>query len=440
MNSRTKRGYFMLHDRYGLELSTTSTTARDAYIKAVDAVLSATDDAEPYLRTAIEVDPSFALSHAVYARVHQLSGRMAEAKLSGEKAVQLATNATDRERQHANIFQLLTSGQGPKGLELIKSHIRQYQRDAFALAPACSVFGLIGFSGRLGREDEQVALLEPLQASYGDDWWFLTVYGFALVEVGEWKRGRDMVEKAIEQRPRSAHTVHVLAHALYEAGEDKLLADYLENWLPGYSSDCLLNCHVWWHLCLAKLMIGEHNSVFEIYDQHCAPTITNSPSINVFTDGASLLWRSELAGIERSKERWNALLDFRISNFPKPMVFVDAHGALPSIALGNNTDLDAWNEAVKEAGENGKLPAGTVPADLARAFSAHAKGDWNSVISILEPMSNDVVRIGGSRAQRDLVQNTLLSAFVQDGRPEAARSFLNAQPDRAQTVPILGFN
>ena len=33
-----------------------------------------------------------------------------------------------------------------------------------------------------------------------------------------------------------------------------------------------------------------------------------------------------------------------------------------------------------------------------------------------------------------------LSAFIKDGRPDAARSFLNAQSDRAQTVPISGLN
>jgi hypothetical protein len=430
----------MLKDRYGLDLSTNSSVARDLYIEAVDAVLSATGDAEALLKKGIEADPEFALNHAVYARVHQLSGRMAEAKAAGEKGVALAQKATDREKQHAQIFQLLTSGQGPKGLKLIQSHVQQHQLDAFALAPACSVFGLIGFSGRIDREEEQVSLLKPLEKVYGDDWWFLTVYGFALVEIGEWKRGRDMVERALEQRPRSAHTAHVRAHALYEAGEDHALANYLQEWLPDYSSDCPLSCHVWWHLCLAKLMIGEHDSVFKIYDQHCAPSKTNSPSINVFTDGASLLWRSELAGIDRSRDRWEALLEFRNSSFPKPMVFVDAHGALPAIALGNKTDLDEWHSQVLEAGENGKLPAGHVPADLAKAFAAHAKGDWSSVISILEPMSNEVVRIGGSRAQRDLVQNTLLSAFVQDGRPEAARNFLNMQNDRAQTVPISGLN
>ena len=47
------------------------------------------------------------------------------------------------------------------------------------------------------------------------------------------------------------------------------------------------------------------------------------------TDGAALLWRAELAGIERPTERWNALCEWFESTFPKPMVFVDAHGGLP---------------------------------------------------------------------------------------------------------------
>ena len=79
----------MLHDRYGLELSTNSSIARDAYVNAVDAVLSATGDAERLLQTSIEADPEFALNYAVLARVQQLSGRMPEAKASGEKAVEL---------------------------------------------------------------------------------------------------------------------------------------------------------------------------------------------------------------------------------------------------------------------------------------------------------------------------------------------------------------
>ena len=80
----------MLHDRYGLELSTNSSIARDAYVDAVDAVLSATGDAERLLQKGIEADPEFALNYAVLARVQQLSGRMTEAKAKHRPAIRPA--------------------------------------------------------------------------------------------------------------------------------------------------------------------------------------------------------------------------------------------------------------------------------------------------------------------------------------------------------------
>ena len=52
----------MLKDRYGLELSTSSSVARDAYVEAVDAVLSATGDAEKmkyYIQEAIQIGREF---------------------------------------------------------------------------------------------------------------------------------------------------------------------------------------------------------------------------------------------------------------------------------------------------------------------------------------------------------------------------------------------
>jgi len=62
------------------------------------------------------------------------------------------------------------------------------------------------------------------------------------------------------------------------------------------------------------------------------------------------------------------------------------------------------------------------------------------VIITLEPITDEVIRIGGSRAQRDLIQNTYLSALINDGRIEAARSFLDTQHDRQPTVPLHNFN
>ena len=121
-------------------------------------------------------------------------------------------------------------------------------------------------------------------------------------------------------------------------------------------------------------------------------------------------------------------------------MFTDAHGALPSIALKDETDLKIWKACLSEACQLGKLPAEEIATKITLAFEAFEKREWSNVISILEPILPQVVRIGGSRAQRDLIQNTLISAYIKDARPQKARKLLDKHTERAQTVPVAGFN
>ena len=130
----------VLKDRHDLQISTSSETARQAYVEAVDAILSATGNVESALDKCINADPNFALAYSAKARILQLKGKMPDAKQSAEKAVELAANATDRERQHTQIFQLLTSGQEPAGLELIRKHVNEHPTDAFALSTRMQCF------------------------------------------------------------------------------------------------------------------------------------------------------------------------------------------------------------------------------------------------------------------------------------------------------------
>ena len=96
----------LLKDRYDLQISTSSDVARQAYVEAVDAILSATGNVENALDKCINADPNFALAYSAKARILQLKGKMPDAKQSAEKAVELAANATERERQHAQILQV----------------------------------------------------------------------------------------------------------------------------------------------------------------------------------------------------------------------------------------------------------------------------------------------------------------------------------------------
>ena len=437
---KNKRRNLVLQDRYGLDLTTTAVDARDAYVEGVDRILAGMPDVETPLNAAASADPGFALPHAAIARQHQLSGRPKEARSAIEHAVSLAEGSTPRERQHVEIFHRLCTGKVPAALELTREHVQTYPRDALALSPSCSVFGLIGFSGRVDREPEQLALLEPLADAYGDDWWYLSSLAFALVELGQWERGRKLIERSLEQFPRNAVAAHIRAHALYEAGEDDEALAYLQGWLPDYDRGGLMHCHIWWHYCLLQMAGGDQAEAWRAYDANCAPSVSISPSINILTDGAALLWRSELAGAERSNERWEALATYYETTFPRPMVFIDAHAALAYAALGRTDALQSYIEQAEELGLGGRLPAGTVGATLSRAYGHFAAERWGEAIEILETVMPEVVRIGGSRAQRDLMMNTLLAAYVKDGRASEAEALLTSIEDRRPSRPVAGLS
>ena len=58
----------------------------------------------------------------------------------------------------------------------------------------------------------------------------------------------------------------------------------------------------------------------------------------------------------------------------------------------------------------GKLAAGPIVYALAEAFGAFARGDWAGAVKSIEPYVAEHERIGGSRAQRDLIELTLRAA------------------------------
>ncbi len=426
----------MLRDRYGLEVSTSSDEAHGHYLVAMDRILAAEAGVSDTLLASMEADPQFALPHSAMARHCQSTGRPSEARHHAETAARLADGATDRECQQVEIVRLLVTGRPAEAFDLIVRHVEVHPRDALALAPATGVFGLLGFSGRIDREAEQLSLLEPLATHYGDDWWFQTALGFALVETGAWERGRQLAERALQQRPGNPHAAHTLTHALYEAGEDAEAASFLEGWLPSSDRGSLLHCHIWWHYALQLMGAGRNDEAWSAFSSNCLPGTTDSPSINVFTDSASYLWRSELAGVQRDDDTWRTVRAYYEEEFPRPIVFVDAHVGLAYAALGETEQLDAAAAQLHELGEAGSLPAGTTAASLTKAYEAFVTGKWGRVIEVLEPLMGEVVRIGGSRAQRDLVTNTLLAAYVNDDRHDEAASFLHNVGDRQPSRPI----
>ena len=421
----------MSKDLWDLPLSTESPRAAEQYALGVEKLLSANIGAEEALGRALDADPGFALAHAARARVLQLRGAMPEARAAAARAVQLASAATRRERGHVEALALNLEPDMPRTLAHVLEHLREFPRDGLVLSLTSGIFGLIGFSGRRDRNDALLDLLEGLAVSYGEDWWFLNVHGFACTEADKRGRGRRLVDRALALNPRNAHAVHGRAHVCYEANESDEGAAFLRTFLDDYDRRSQLHCHLSWHLALFELALGRPEHAWTLYDEHIRPVNSYAAALFTLSDSVSLLWRCRLWDKERGAVAWGELRDFARRSFPAPSVaFVDQHVVMACAAFGDHAGAASRIEELRRAEHDGRQPAGRVVADVAEAMAAFALGNDDTVIRLLEPVLAELVRVGGSHAQRDVFEETLLGAYLRSGRSEAAALLFRERLDR----------
>jgi len=429
----------MLADRYGLPVSTRSPAALDAYVAGADCILSANAGWREHLARAIEADPGFALAHIALARGLFLDAEMPAAREAAARARAAAGASSERERSHVHALALSFEGRPAEALAATRAHLARWPRDAMVLAPATGVFGLIGFSGRKEREEELYALLASLAPHYGGDWWFSAVFAFAACETGRLDEASDLIERSLEANPRNAHGAHIRVHVWHEAGEMDRIRDYLDSWMPGYERRALLHCHLSWHVALTALLLGDPERAWRAYRSAVHPGAAWGPPINVATDAASFLWRAELAGEPRHPQWWREVRAFALKSFPAAgLVFADVHTALACAACGDAGELERLLGELRERLDTGRLPAGGVVATLVEGFAACAKEDWDRAIDRFERALPETVRVGGSRAQRDLVEHTLIAAYLKAGRANEARRLIERQTGRRAPVTVAG--
>ena len=423
----------MLEDRYGNIMTTDSDTACAAYIEGVDHILAATFGAREAFETALEADPEFGLAEAGLARALMYEGDMSGAKAAIGRAVMLKPKLAQREKQHVDIFEAMLSGKPVEARKMILAHVIDHPRDALAAQACTNVFGLIGFSGCPGREADLLAYTAWLTPHYGEDWWMMSMHSLSLCETGHTGPALALMERSLELNNSNANGSHFKSHAQYEAGlKDEGLA-YLQDWIPGYDRRGILHGHLSWHLALWALHQDELDLMWQTVDTAIAPGMSESLPINVLTDTAALFWRAELAGVDVTPERWKSLSDYAAKTFPAPgQSFADIHAALSHAVAGEGSRLAKLAEAT-----NGY--AGDLVAPVARGWRAIAAQNWIGALEELTPVMADHARLGGSRAQRDLLELTYLNVLMKLGRgDEAQRMIKMRRPVFDGVAPVAG--
>jgi tetratricopeptide (TPR) repeat protein len=418
-------------DRYGLTLSTASRRAAEAYCRGLDHALAAEGPAEACFREARLEDPGFALAHIAEARLLQFRGLPAEARAAAERAHQVASGATTRERQHVDCLATAIAGDPRGALAKLRDHLADYPRDALVLSQATGVYGLIGFSGRPERNEEQLALLAPLATHYGDDWWFLSQLAFACNELFRHDEARRAVERSLAGNPRNGHASHTVAHIAYETGDAEGGAAFLREWLQDDDPANQLYVHNHWHLALFELAAGNFEQVLDLYDRVIRPSVATSPPLGTIADAASLLWRCTLTERPAGALPWEEVAAYAAAHFPRPgITWADAHCLIAWCAVNDEARLATLVGQLRDRVAGGKVFAGPMLVILAEGYLAFARREWSRAANLFQLARPEFIRLGGSHAQREVFEETLIEACARAGRLDQARALLEERLDR----------
>ena len=424
-----------LKSRNGLTLTTNSPGAVDLYQEGLDLVLSQNYGPDAKLQAALEADEGFAMAHVVQAYVLHLQTNVPAARAAAEKAVELSAGCSREEQQVARIVHSFTHGKGTEAIGLVHEHLDEFPTDTLAMRVAQRLYMLGCFgSGVPDFPNHLMAMMRKVAPANGDDWAFLGQYAFAHHETNQPEKAMDLATRSLEGNPQNAVASHSVTHSYFEQGDAANGGRWLGDWLDGWDRRASYNTHLSWHLALFELAQGRYNQALELYETHIRPGVQARNLANL-QDAASLMWRLQIYSGEEPGKPWDEVRDMALpaAETPGP-AFRDCHAALAFAGAGDAESTQKFVDRVKAQGEKGDDLSREMVLPIALGAAAFAAGDYDEAADLMGPTYPMLARIGGSHAQREVFEDTLLETYIRAGRYGDAKAMLDERLSRRSSV------
>lgn len=410
----------MRRDTYGYALST-GPEAAAAYNHGISDLLRLRTGAVDSVARSIVHDPRFALGHAALALFgHELCAAVDVAARLRDAERHVA-HGTQRERSHVHAVVSHVRGDSRPLVE----HLRAYPRDALLLSTAVPT---IAFAGVTEVPEEAWSLVERAIPSYGDDWWFTGLLAFVRQEQRRFDEAMDLSCRSLAEEPRAGHSAHARAHAHYETGDHEAGLAWMDRWVTGAGVGTDGLSHFSWHAALHELSLGDLDAVRRRHDTQLRPE--HGLGCRALVDTGSLLFRWALTPGATDVPDLSAVAAVTgRGGLERPATpFLAMHAGAVLLALGDRAGLQ--HLAAYAAGHDHPTQREVV-APLAQALLAMHDGRCSEAADSLARLA--LTRLGGSDAQRELVEETRISALLRAGRWDEARVVLDARLDRRRS-------
>ena len=408
-----------LKDAYGNAVSSCSRSAVDAYDRGVRAFLGFGASVIDDFRAAVEADPEFVLARAALGVSLYLAEKIPEGRAELDRALERAGAGplTVRERRHVEALALWAGGRSHDAVRLMKEILAEHPRDMVLMQRLYYIYFW------QGRSAEMLELTQSLLPDLGQDGYMLGYHAFALEENRRFGEALGLAERAIAINARDAWAVHALAHVLYERGENERGVEALPPRIHPCDHLGYFKNHLLWHLALMHLAEGRYDRVRSLFQG-----VFGDAEITVgsdLQDSVALAWRLDLYG-QPDPRRWERLGAAARGWLEQPLLlFHDLHVGMALGAAGDWASAEVQMESLRERAKktsSATLPEVVVP--LIEGLHAFARGEYALSVARIEPLTERIVEVGGSHAQREVFHDTLLEAALRAGESVLAGALL----------------
>lgn len=385
---------------------------------------------------ALEAAPAMCMAHVLKGWLYLLGTEpkgIAVARACAASAAPLA--ATERERRHVDAMAQVAHGRWRAGGLALEDLSVRYPRDALALQAGHLVDFYRG-DARMLRDRIARALPAWSQAMPGHHA-VLGMYAFGLEENGEFDQAEHFGRCAVALEPRDGWAWHAVAHVheMRNRADDGIA--WLQPQAAVWAAESFFAVHNWWHLALFHLERDDVDAVLRLFD---GPIFgARSALVLDLIDASALLWRLHLRGVEVG-ERWQAVADNWLPLAAAgTYAFNDAHAMMAFVGAGRAADGErvlAAQRAARMRDDDNAAFIGEVGAAVTRALQAFGERDYATAVRLLRAVRSQAQRFGGSNAQRDVLDLTLIEAALRGGDAALAGALAAERCARRPRSPL----
>lgn len=427
-------------DVRGNPCGSSNRAALDAAESALWRSMSFYDTPLADLDRAIEADPAWTLPHVMKAGF--LLG-LTEAALLPQAlahiadAQALANGAVPRERAHLQAVEALAEGRWHTACRIWDALLLEHPRDALALQ--CAQLwdfyrgDVAGLRQRPARALPAWDEADPLHPHV------LALYAFGLEEDHFYPQAEEAGRRALAAEPRSPWAIHAVAHVMEMQGRYEEGSAWLRLHQPAWAEGNGFAAHLWWHKSLFRLEALDVAGVLRLVDAHLSGDALQVTLQRI--DAISMLWRLHLLGEDMQAQFAAVLSRWDVDGAEAGhYAFNDVHAVLAMLGADEIHRAEAWVARCAEralepedARRSNHRMAREVGLPLMRGLLALARGDADGAVDLIYPVRDIAQQFGGSHAQRDLIDQTLLAAAADGSRRALGQALLN---ERCMAKPV----